>query len=129
MNDFTDTKLDLKAYDLQNVPGITLVGFYFFEGKIYAIRMAYDVAATNRLGGWDIVVGKLVDRFGKADGNSKGTNVTEKDQIASFFWNFSSVSRYIEVGVQTQYMYVEFTDTDLFQKLQDKKKALLDLGF
>ena len=123
-----DQSLGRSIYSLQNIPNTSAVFFYSYKDSIYAIRIVYDVETTNRLGGWTTITEKVIEKYGKADPASKGYNTNEKNTIANFFWYFANVKRSIYLVVLNDFMYVEFTDTGKYEKMQDDIKNTVDLN-
>ena len=104
------------------------VFFSFIDDSLYEIRLAYDAPTANRVGGWNTIAERLVKKFGKADAESKGTEV-EEPMIASFFWNFGEDDRFIEMTVDKKYARVTFTDTAGWRRWDAAKKQGADVGF
>ncbi len=107
---------------------ISGVFFSFIDDSLYEIRLVYDAPTANRIGGWDTIAERLVTKFGKADGNSKGTDV-EEPEIASLFWNYSDDNRFIEMQVDKKYTRVTFTDLAGMRRWEAAKKKGAEVGF
>lgn len=107
---------------------ISGVFFSFIDDSLYEIRLAYDAPTANRIGGWHTIAQRLVQKFGKADAESKGEDV-EEPMIASFFWNFREDDRFIEMTVDKKYARVTFTDTAGWRRWDAAKKKNAEVGF
>jgi len=110
----------------------TRVFFSFFDDSLYGIRIVYDQAALDRVGGPDAILERLVEKFGKADPTSKGPNV-EKPLFFALFWVFQEVDRSIEFegfeADEKKYFRVTFHDTEGLRRFEEKKKRNANLGF
>ena len=107
---------------------VSAVFFSFIDDSLYEIRLVYDAPTANRVGGWDTIAERLVKKFGKADAESKGTEV-EEPMIASFFWNYREDDRFIEMEVDKKYSRVSFTELAGFHRWEAAKKKGADVGF
>jgi hypothetical protein len=113
---------------LPNNGDVSAVFFSFIDDSLYEMRLVYDAPTANRIGGWNTIAERLVQKFGKADANSKGAEV-EAPAIASFFWNFAEDNRFIELSVDKKYTRITFTDMAGWKRWEEKKKKSANVGF
>lgn len=101
----------------------------FLDGKLYKIRLFYFPATVNQLGDWGIILSRLVDRFGRANADSKGNETGDEDHFAAYFWRFDDVKKWISFDVFKTAVLVEFEDLVAHWELENRKKKTANLGF
>jgi hypothetical protein len=109
--------------------GADLVYLWFFESKLFQITFLYEPATVNKIGGWETIIEKIREKFGRPVADSEGTNSKDEGIVASFFWKFRTVHRYIEVLVKKTSMKAEFTETESYLKWQERRKKGAKVGF
>jgi len=62
----SDDKLKIELYTVP-VPPATSCSYLFLDGNLYEMRLLYDVAATEEMGGWRVLIEKLIDKLGKVE--------------------------------------------------------------
>lgn len=116
-----DKKFGVVAYAQLSEAG-PVCGYYFFEGRLFKIRVPYtDVDA---LGGLSGLIERLVEKYGKADG---ATNDKESSKM-TMYWMFSKVNRFIELEATDSLAGLLVVDTKAYDKLAEKKKKSSKLG-
>lgn len=111
------------------VEGVDFAELSFLDGKLYGIRLIYLPATVNQLGTWDIILSRLVDRFGLASADSKGNETGVEDHYASYFWRFDDVKKWISFDVFQKFVRVEFEDLVARWELDNRKRKTANLGF
>lgn len=115
-----------KAYSVSSLSNVTLAVFYFFDNKLYEIRYGYDVSQVNKLGGWDAMAENFVKKYGRFDYVDSSDN---SDGIFMGYTNYYSINRYVEFSVKPKILFFIFTDTELSEKMRQKKMNNMDYGF
>lgn len=126
----SDSKNGVSVYGIvENFEGFDLCFLWFCDGKLFQIRLNYEPSTVDKIGGWETVIEKVVEKFGKPSPKSKGTDAKAEDEIAEFHWVFPDVHRFISIDVSKKDMNVEFTDTEAYEKWQERKKKSAKVGF
>ena len=107
---------------------VNFVFFSFFNDSLFEFRLIYNAETAKRIGSWNTIAERLVKKFGKADGESKGTKV-EEPVIVSLFWKFREDDRFIEMEVDKDFVRVGFTDLAGYRRWGAAKKEGADVGF
>ena len=123
----TNDKVGTRAFQAQS-KSATCVVFFFFDGKLCEMRILYQQAELNKLGGLDVVLGKLVEKFGKAEADSAGV-ISRTPFKAYLKWRVTDAKKFVELNVEEKYIRVDVTDTDVQGKMQEKQKKAVDTGF
>ena len=112
------------TYSVSDIPNITLCLFSFYSGKLYRIGITYSASQANKLGGWENIVMKLVERYGKFD-----EVTTKEDEVFSAYLENNSIARYLDVTVSSQFMMIKVIERNIEGELNAKKRETMDLGF
>ena len=112
------------TYMVSDISNIDVCVFSFYSGKLYGIGIIYSASQTNKLGGWDNIVMKLVERYGKFD-----EITTKEDEVFSAYLKNDTIARYLEVKVSSQFMMVRVIERNIEGELNAKKRKTMDLGF
>ena len=115
-----------KCYTVSSIPNVTVALFYFFDNKLFEIRYGYDVSQVNKLGGWDAMAENFVKKYGRF---SYVDSKDRDDIIFNGYTNYYSINRYVEFNVQPKILLFIFSDTDLSEKMRQKKMNSMDYGF
>ena len=111
------------------VEGVDVASLSFLDGKLYEIRLVYLPATVNQLGSWDIILSRLVDKFGLADADSKGNDTGDEDHLASYFWRFDGAKKWVSFNVYKKFVRVEFSNLLGVWEMEERKKKTANLGF
>lgn len=126
----SDPDNGLQVFLLTDVSGPDQVVLSFYNNQLFRVTLIYSVPTINAMGGWQTLAEKLVAKYGKADGDSLGTDVKGDDEVANYFWRFiPSVNRTIRLRVMTKAAKVEFSDASAYEKWQARKKQNANVGF
>jgi hypothetical protein len=122
----TDAKLKIELYTVP-VPPATSCAYLFQDGSLYEMRLLYDVAATEKMGGWKVLIDKLVDKLGKVEpGDLKRE---ENPAKLNGIWRLGKVDRAIEFVVTEELTKIEVTDLKALRELDQRKKKAAKTGF
>lgn len=124
MSSESDLDIDILCYGVSNIPNISSTIFIFYASKLYEIRNGYDVQLTNKLGGWDVVLSTLVNRYGYFD-----EVTTQSPEIYSCYLIRSNISRLLKFIVNPNAMVIVVRDLDIYDEIVTRKKEVMDLGF
>ena len=119
-------EINQKVYVSEDVPNMDTCVFRFFEDKLYGVRVLYEPDTVNRMGGSVAVLGKLVERYGqKFDPPSR-----ENDEaIFEGYMDFPRIKRNLYAIVKSTVLIIEMIDMETYDKMTEKKKGNMDLGF
>jgi len=112
-----------------HVQGVDLAALSFLDGKLYDIILVYNPATVNQLGTWDVILSRLVERFGLADADSKGNETGDEDHFASYYWRWDDVKKWISFDVYKKFVKVNFSDLTGVWEMEERKKRTANLGF
>ena len=115
-----------KVYAVGTITNVTVALFYFVDDSLYAIRYGYDVKQANKLGGWDVIAENFVKKYGRFDSVDSNMN---GDTIFEAYRKYSAINRYLQFWVTKQTVLFEFQDTNLAEKLRQRKMNSMDYGF
>jgi len=117
--------LGVKIYDLKNLSGATEISFYYIDDALYLIDMTYDPKAGALPGGWMEFLGTLEGRFGKASKRAQVSTAGDGDLIASYYWDFPRMRRYVGMDVKSKGVEVYAIETSLDADVE-RRQADLD---
>jgi len=112
------------TYSVSDISNITKCLFSFYSGKLYKIAIVYSASQANKLGGWDNIVMKLVERYGKFD-----EVTTKEDEVFSAYLENDTIARYLNVRVSSQFMMIKVIERNIEGELDTKKRETMNLGF
>lgn len=122
----SDAKLKIELYTVP-VPPATSCSYLFLDGNLYEMRLLYDVATTEKMGGWKVIIDKLVDKLGKVEADDLKH---EKDPFKlDGIWRLGKVNRAIEFLVTEDMTKVEVTDLKALREINQRKKKAAKTGF
>jgi len=101
----------------------------FLDDHLYNIRLVYSPATTNEMGSWNTVLQRLVERFGLADAKSKGSDTGDDKIVASYYWRFEEITKYVGFDVYKFGVSVEFTDMAALWDVNARIEKTVNLGF
>lgn len=112
------------TYMVSGIPNIDECLFCFYSGKLYRIGIFYFPSQINKLGGWDNIVMKLVERYGMFN-----EITTEGDEVFSAYLENDTIARYLYVTVSSVVMMIKVVELNIKNELDAKKSETMDLGF
>jgi hypothetical protein len=124
----SDKKIRLEVY-LADSEAASILMVKFFDGQLMEMRILYDVKKVNKIGGWEVLLERLVDKFGKADADSLGYDKEEKK--AQLDWTFKKANKVVTfLAVERKnHFRVDVEDTEIAKKMRDAKAKSADTGF
>jgi len=122
----SDPKLKLACY-MADANSATFCGYYFLDDKLYEMRIGYVARTVNKLGGWEVLLEKLVEKFGKL---KDGDYEVKSDPLkVSGIWRFPKVDRAVSIEASPKFVGIEVTDLALLKEVQQRKKKAAKTGF
>ena len=126
--DGTDESVGQHLY-LVTAEGVDSAELSFLDDHLYKVRLLYTAVRCNEMGGWNIVLQRLVEKFGLADAKSKGSDTGDDDIIASYYWRFEEITKYVSIDVYKTATVVEFVDLTALWDVNGRKEKTVNLGF
>ena len=105
------------TYMVSDIPNIDTCLFSFYSGKLYRIAIVYSASQADELGGWDNIVMKLVERYGKFD-----EITTDEDDVFSAYLENDTIARYLDVNVSSEFMMIKVIERNILSELNTKKE-------
>lgn len=87
------------------------------------MRMLYYAPKVNKLGGPDVLVDRLTDKFGKKPTYKK---IGDEDWL---IWNMPDAQKTAGLKLTTKLILIQVTDTAVDAKLDAAKKSVANTGF
>jgi len=123
----TDEKLGVEQYLLSSEVA-SLVSFHFFDGNLYEMRILYDVQKVNKIGGDEVLLTRLQDKFGTPDADSPGVIKKEPFEFR-MEWSMKDAHRFVVMRGEAKFTRIDVIDTEVNTKMVKKKRKLADTGF
>lgn len=123
----SDKKLKVEQYIVPS-QAADRMAVYFFEGKLYEMRILYRSKQLDKIGGDAVLIERLRDKFGKADASSPG--VTKKTPLEyEFEWEMKDANKSFAIIGKDDYVRIDAVDTLVNAKILEAKKKTADTGF
>jgi hypothetical protein len=125
----SDPKLKLVYYAADS-ESANACGYLFLDGKLFGMRIWYDVKTTDKMGGWIVILDKLKDKFGKVEDAHVTFVFEEKPLKVDATWSFPKVEREIHFWVgDDKATWIDVMDTKLVRELNARRKKVYKTGF
>lgn len=122
----SDEKLKHACY-IAEATWATLCSYYFFDDKLYEMRIAYVTRKLDKLGGMEALVEKMVEKFGHL---KKEDFTVDKDKSEfTAIWQFQKVDRELRLFSDLKSVVISVTDLALLKELKSRKKKAGKTGF
>lgn len=119
-------EIGLYTYIATDIGSVDAAIFYVYNNHIYKIRLGYFARTIEALGGWEPIIDRMVQKYGKFDPKSPGTSTTD-GRLAEFLWTFPGLNKYIGVVVDKESVLIDFVDDASTKQMQ--KSLNSQMGF
>lgn len=130
LKDLTDVNtgtVGLRVSETKNTDGVDAA---FWRGRLLEYYVWYGVPRTEQLGGFTTLMKRLVEKFGKADADSRGANEDKNsEELAELKWRIPEADFYCELLIQKKINRVNITDMRAFTDRGNMKERKADVGF
>lgn len=122
MSIFSDEYTECYGYYDENKVAL----FYFFDNKLYEIRIGYNTIQINKMGGNENIINAFINKYGGFNTiiNNSGPTVFEGSS------KLLNINRLIALSLDTKgKITIFFVDINLQEKMSQKKMQNMDFGF
>jgi hypothetical protein len=130
LDDLTDSSTGttgLRVAQTKNTDGIDGA---FWKGRLIEFYAWYGAERANKLDGYMTLIGRLVDKLGKGDADSRGArNDPNSDEIAQLRWRIPDANFYCEILVTKKINRINFVDMGAWSERGKLRADKADVGF
>lgn len=126
----SNPKIGFEVLRVGETPNTDGIDFCFLDGKLMQMWVWYAPQRLNKIGGWDVILDRLIKKFGKGDADSKGTKVdTEDGEVYQIDWVIPEAERWVRYDVKKKVAVLQIWDREVARKKEAKEKATAETGF
>ena len=127
LSDLSDTVNNKQGFRVDSTANTDGIDAAFFEGKLFDCYVWYMPSRLNKMGGDETILNKLVEKFGKANADSKGYD--GENSKLELHWRIPEADFYCSFMATPNKSTMNITDTAAFKKFMELKAKKANVGF